>query len=495
LFDHDAQQMKQDELRSGEKLAGKYKILQPLGAGGHATVYLAQQDGLGRQVAIKVLRVRDANLNDRAEAVLIKRFDQEARLLSSLRDPHTVTMYDYGRTEHGTLYMVFEHIDGESLEDVLIRDGAMEPARVVKIVRQILESLQEAHAMGVLHRDIKPSNIMLYKHVGRADQVKVLDFGIAKIVSDQNPDMTAEGSIVGTPRYIAPERLREEEVPASDLYSVGMVAWEMLTGRAVLDGKSGMHALRAQIEQPSISLPTDLAVPLTLRQTMNKLMCKPLNQRYSAAEQVLLDLERWDVSPMFAEPGPDDSLSDDVTTIAASQTPMPRRHQGGPTTRESLMDSLHTAKTEFDPQPDLDQTSANLDEVIALTRQDMLAKWHAARAMEASASATLEAPASPSQPQLDPMRTLPMPAIIERSMRDAALPTMERSAAAVIPTQRMDSIGDDEATLPAQRSPAAPAQDATPEKESGASLLLTILGALLIITLIVGAAWYFTRMV
>lgn len=447
--------MKQDELRSGELLGGKYRIIGPLGAGGHATVYHAEQEGLGRQVAIKVLRVRDAMLTDRAEAVLIRRFEQEAKLLSSLRDPHTVTMYDYGRTEGGTLYMVFEYIQGESLERVLMREGAMAPGRVVKIVRQILESLQEAHAMGVLHRDIKPSNIMLYKHVGRADQVKVLDFGIAKLVSEQSADMTAEGSIVGTPRYIAPERLREQEVPASDLYSVGMVAWEMLTGRAVLDGKSGIHALRAQIEQPSISLPAELHVPLGLRQCMNKLMCKPLNQRYATAEQVLLDLERWDQTPgMF---GPDDLLSDDVTAIAPMQTPVLGRTSGGhrvPTTREELIkNSPDMARTELDPHIfDVDQTAADLVGIAELTRQDMLARWQAAREQEARAAAAEEATlrgSQPSQPAIDPLRTMPMPVVQEHTLRESSQPTMERQV--VQPATR--PIGAVEVTIPMNRAP------------------------------------------
>jgi hypothetical protein len=384
-----------------------------------------------------------------------------------------------------------------------MREGAMAPSRVVKILRQILESLQEAHAMGVLHRDIKPSNIMLYKHVGRADQVKVLDFGIAKIVSDHNPDMTAEGSIVGTPRYIAPERLREEEVPASDLYSVGMVAWEMLTGRAVLDGKSGMHALRAQIEQPSVVLPPELSLPPALRQCMNKLMAKPLNQRHSAAEQVLLELERWDV-PVYQQGAVDDAS--EATMEVDTSTPTPQLRSSGahkpPTTRESLMEQLHAAPTEFEPQFDLDQTSANLDGIAELTRQDMLAKWHAARELEASASATLEAmpAAQHAAPQAhDPYRTMPMSIAQEHMLREAALPTVQR--AAVPPRVITAPVIDDEVTTPQQRT--APAQrSATAEHaiptaqgaESRFPLGLALAAAVILLALIVTAGWYFTRM-
>ncbi len=277
-------------LPPGQIIAGRYRIQSVLGVGGHAAVYLAQQEGLQRQVAIKVLNTADAPKLD----VLMKRFEQEARLISQLRDPHTITMYDFGQTPEGMLYMVQEYVEGEDLAHLFKREGQLEPERVVKIVQQLLSSLQEAHALGVLHRDIKPQNIMVYTHVGRRDQIKLLDFGIAKMAGEAGQDWTAEGSLVGTPRYIAPERIRGKKLsPSSDIYAVGLVAYELLTGRRVMEGKKGIAALQAQLSDPSTKLSPSLPIPGALRAIVNRMMEKEVPRRYSNAEEVLSDLERW----------------------------------------------------------------------------------------------------------------------------------------------------------------------------------------------------------
>jgi serine/threonine protein kinase len=207
-------------------------------------------------------------------------------------------MYDYGATDDGLLYMVVEFIEGDSLKELQQMLGAMQPNRVVKILEQLLYSLQEAHALGVLHRDIKPDNIMLFTHLGRRDQVKLLDFGIAKMVgSNADGDLTAEGSVVGTPRYIAPERIRGADLtPAADLYSLGLVAYEMLTGERVMSGLKGMRALQSQLSDPSIKLPQDLDIPDSLRRIIDKMMEKDPAARYQLAEQIILDLEFWNHS-------------------------------------------------------------------------------------------------------------------------------------------------------------------------------------------------------
>src|SRR5690606_38246189 len=140
------------------------------------------------------------------------RFQQEARLVSRLRSPFTITMYDYGRTPSGLLYMVLEYVSGQSIAELLAGGAPVAPQRVVKILNQILISLHEAHALGMLHRDLKPANIMVYEHLGQADQVKLLDFGIAKVIGDshqqRNIDLTSDGNIIGTPRYMSPEQIR-----------------------------------------------------------------------------------------------------------------------------------------------------------------------------------------------------------------------------------------------------------------------------------------------
>ena len=287
------------QLQPGTLIADRYRVESLLGSGGHAFVYLAIQEKLGRKVALKVLKMAlptgEDQLTRADQQVLIKRFEQEARLISQLRDPHTITMYDYGNTHDGLLYMVCEYVEGESLKDLLIREGKLQPARVMHILEQLLLSLQEAHAYGVLHRDLKPDNIMVYTHLGRRDQVKLLDFGIAKISMGDSPDndLTAEGSLVGTPRYIAPERIRGEELrPASDLYSLGLVAYEALTGKRVLDGLHGIRALQAQLGDPSLRLPDDLDIDTGFRHIIERMIEKDLPIRYQVAEQVLHDLAR-----------------------------------------------------------------------------------------------------------------------------------------------------------------------------------------------------------
>ena len=290
------------ELQPGYLLDGRYRLEEPIGAGGHAYVFLAHQEGLDRKVAIKILKATLALESDHIPAskarTLIKRFEQEAKLISQLRDPGTITMYDYGATD-GLLYMVVEYIEGDSLKTHLSREGKFAPVRVVRILDKLLCSVQEAHSLGVMHRDIKPDNIMLFTHLGRKDQVKLLDFGIAKLVKETNQlvpsHLTSEGTVVGTPRYMAPELARAEELtPSSDLYSIGMVAYEMLTGERILPKKKGLDLLSAQAFGPTITLPDHLDIPENLRCIIDRLMEKDLEMRYENAEEVLLDLGYWD---------------------------------------------------------------------------------------------------------------------------------------------------------------------------------------------------------
>ncbi len=289
-------------LQPGALLDGRYRIEEPIGSGGHAFIYRAIQEGIERPVALKILKssmeLEALDLPEAKREELIKRFEQEAQLVSQLRDPSTITVFDYGATDDGLLYMVCEYVEGETLKDVLERHGALEPARVVAILKRLLMSLQEAHAIGVLHRDVKPDNIMVYTHLGRRDQLKLLDFGVAKtfhkMAGEISEELTAEGKLVGTPRYVAPERIQSKtQSPASDIYSLGMVAYEMLTGTRPMAEHKGIHALRAQITDPSVTLPDDLDLPDNLRAIVDRMMDKTLSHRYQLAGQVLEDLEVW----------------------------------------------------------------------------------------------------------------------------------------------------------------------------------------------------------
>jgi serine/threonine-protein kinase len=177
------------------------------------------------------------------------------------------------------------------------REAPLHPARVVSILRQCLSSLQEAHALGVLHRDIKPGNIMLYEHVGRTDQVKVLDFGIAKSVlggsGQTQQDLTRDDVIVGTPRYMSPEQLRGTDLgPPTDLYSLGLVAFELLVGRKAIQASSTLNIISQQLAPESVALPSDHRYPAELRKVVNRMLAKDLAGRYETAEQVIAELDK-----------------------------------------------------------------------------------------------------------------------------------------------------------------------------------------------------------
>lgn len=282
----------------------RYRILSLINRGGFGRVYRATQIELNRDVAIKVLQPikregMDANEEARRLAIVAKRFEREAQLVSQLRDNHTVMMHDYGTTEDGLLYMVLEYVDGDPLSKVIEDQGALRPSRIVKIARQVLSSLEEAHALNMLHRDVKPQNIMLFDHAGRTDQVKVLDFGLAKSVESgdfraEDPDLTGEEVILGTPRYMSPEQIRGESLtPSTDIYSLGLVLFEMLTGYKAVEGDSTMNTLARHLNDQPIVLPEELDIPDALRETVNRMLLKDRGARIATATEAMIALETW----------------------------------------------------------------------------------------------------------------------------------------------------------------------------------------------------------
>lgn len=283
----------------GEVFASRYRIESLLGSGGFSRVYRAVQLGIERVVALKVMRPESAGPEDCKGSddcldSLARRFEREARAISELRSPHTITMYDFGRdAERGVLYMVLEYIDGQDLEAVAQEHGALAPARVVGILEKVLRSLHEAHQLGMVHRDIKPQNIMLYEHMGTRDCVKLLDFGIAKHIDEamreHTRELTSEGMLLGTPTYMAPEYISgDAPLPASDLYSLGLVVFKLLTGHPAIKGSiSSIQILGQHLSPRSFVLPADADICPELRAVVNTMLAKDLGRRYSSAKEVL----------------------------------------------------------------------------------------------------------------------------------------------------------------------------------------------------------------
>ena len=218
----------------GSVFVDRYLVEKTLGAGGFSTVYLATDTVLERQVALKVLTPQ---LDDKESFETVReRFFQEAQILAQLQSPHTVRLYDYDDHPGQLLYMALEYVDGATLKEHLESAGRFEPRRALDVTEQILQGLREVHGLDVLHRDLKPQNVMLFEHLDDADRVKLLDFGIAKSLTAHGKDLTAEGALVGTPRYLSPEQLLGERIgPPSDVYAVGLLLFEMLVGESPHD--------------------------------------------------------------------------------------------------------------------------------------------------------------------------------------------------------------------------------------------------------------------
>ena len=214
---------------TGAILDGRYRMDEKLAAGGFGSIYRATDLVMGRAVALKVLH-RELTYDDN----VVARFRREAAALARLRDPHTITMYDVGEAEDGTLYIVLELLRGESLFERFHAQGRMPWRRVVAIARGVCSAMREAHACGIVHRDLKPANIYLEQHALQSDYVKVLDFGIAKIVEGselEQRDLTLHGQMVGTFDYMPPEQLIGGACNGrSDVFTLGVVIYEMIAG-------------------------------------------------------------------------------------------------------------------------------------------------------------------------------------------------------------------------------------------------------------------------
>ncbi|MEM6470863.1 MAG: protein kinase [Planctomycetota bacterium] len=269
----------------------RYQLVAELGSGGMGVVYRAKHKQLGRDSALKVLRGDRDNVEDRL------RFDREAKLAASLSSPHTVTIYDYGRGESDEAYCVMEFLKGITLYDAVARSGFQKTGRVLYILRQICDSLGEAHALGLVHRDVKPQNIMLSHDASVGDWAVVFDFGLAKpLEPDGESFQTADTVWAGTPMYMAPERYRQpnEIDPRSDIYSVGCVAYFLLSGRPpfIECDPESLFALVLTEKPISIEVHRDEEIPDEIQQLVQRCMAKSVEDRFSTIDQLANELDR-----------------------------------------------------------------------------------------------------------------------------------------------------------------------------------------------------------
>jgi beta-lactam-binding protein with PASTA domain/tRNA A-37 threonylcarbamoyl transferase component Bud32 len=258
---------------------GRYRIVRKLGSGGMANVYLAEDEDLGRRVAIKILNERYAN-----DDLFIERFRREAKSAAALSHPNIVSVYDRGEAE-GTYYIAMEVIEGRSLKELIMTRGPLPIAHALAYTHEMLEALRFAHRHGIIHRDIKPHNILI------GERLKVTDFGIARAGASQ---MTEAGSIMGTAQYLSPEQARGAPVTASsDLYSVGIVLYEMLTGKVPFTGDSAIEiAMKHLNDAPKPPSKIRPEIPEELDQVVLRALAKNPEDRYQSAEEFSEDLHR-----------------------------------------------------------------------------------------------------------------------------------------------------------------------------------------------------------
>jgi serine/threonine-protein kinase len=319
---------------------GSYELDYMIGQGGMGEVWRAKHKMLARDAAVKLIRPEVLQSSSgRQESMLQKRFEREAQATARLRSPNTVALYDFGQTRDGTIYYVMELLDGIDLQTMVDRFGPLHPGRVVNILIQVCESLEEAHRANLVHRDIKPRNILLCRLGLQYDFVKVLDFGLVKVQNQKDQTtITMDGITTGTPAFLPPEvALGKHEITgAADLYSLGCVAYFLLTGHLVFEESSGVAQAIAHVQKTPVppSQRTELPIPAGLEAIILRLLEKdPVNRFNSAWElartlRALKDIpqycpyaaEEWwntnlpEVGPVVPEPQPASSITPHQST-------------------------------------------------------------------------------------------------------------------------------------------------------------------------------------
>ncbi len=278
----------QDPFIGRDILNGQFQILQKIGSGGMGSVYKALQPAMNRMVAVKILHPKLANRKD-----LVSRFRREARAMSHLTHPNTVKVYLYGELEDGSLYIVMEYLDGKNLNQTVRAEGPMPIERGLPILIQACNALEEAHKNGIIHRDLKPENIFISQQGGMKDFAKVLDFGLAKVTErEMRPGsiiLTQEGMVFGTPEFMSPEQAQGKTLaPASDIYSLAVILYEVLTGKLPFEAKNPMEYIQLHVTakpKPINERVPGKTFPPLLWTVLEKALAKKPEERWGSAAE------------------------------------------------------------------------------------------------------------------------------------------------------------------------------------------------------------------
>ena len=303
----------------GQQLGGKYTVVHLLGEGGMGAVYEGEQV-LGttkRKVAVKTLH-QHLSKDPKIQA----RFMREVGTLAALQHPNTIQVFDFGTTPDGILYIVMEFLQGKSLADTLEKEGAMLPDRAGNIIRQVCGSLEEAHASDIVHRDLKPDNIVLIERAGQKDFAKVLDFGIAKRskeVDTQEQKLTQQGMVLGTPPYMSPEQFTGQPIDRrSDIYSLAVMAYEMLTGRLPFRANTAWEWATQHMTQPPIPIETlaeGMRAPEGMRAAIRKGLAKSPDERFQSVKEFGEAFLAQGPAPASVVTGPQSAVARPVTEV------------------------------------------------------------------------------------------------------------------------------------------------------------------------------------
>src|SRR5215831_6948967 len=269
----------------GKVLGERFLVQELLGQGGSGTIYRAEHVTLRRKVAIKVLR----------DDLAVERFRREATTVAEIDNEHIVEIHDFGRTPDGRLYLAMELLEGETLDALLAKDKVLSVERVADILIQVGEALMEAHAIGYVHRDLRPRNLYLAVRRGKANFVKLLDFGLAKLVeSDASAASTSLGMTFGDPRYMSPEQARGDRIDRrADIYQLGCIAYEMLTGSPPFTGNRVFDILSKQVTEIPVPLPSRRpGVPLWMEAAVAKMLAKDPENRFATTTRMVEALRR-----------------------------------------------------------------------------------------------------------------------------------------------------------------------------------------------------------